>query len=170
MDSTTSYFVGIDLSLNGTGLVILDNRENVIVKSLISSNPKTTKEERILYIWKNVESISKLKNLQKVYIEALSYGSHGQATLDLSGLHYYIRISFLLSDLNNYYKKYEVIPPTVLKKFVTGKGNCKKELMLLQIYKKWNIEFDNNNIADAYGLARLALENYRKGENNNVKS
>jgi hypothetical protein len=36
--------------------------------------------------------------------------------------------------------------------------------MLLNIYKKWGIEFRDNNIADAYSLARMALT----GENTDV--
>jgi crossover junction endodeoxyribonuclease RuvC len=51
-----------------------------------------------------------------------------------------------------------LVQPTVLKKFVTGKGNSKKELMLLNVYKKFGFDTDNNNIADAYALGRFALK------------
>lgn len=49
-----------------------------------------------------------------------------------------------------------IVPPTSLKKFVTGKGNATKDQMLLHTYKKWGVEFADNNLADAYGLARMA--------------
>jgi Holliday junction resolvasome RuvABC endonuclease subunit len=48
------------------------------------------------------------------------------------------------------------IPPMTLKKYATGKGTSKKQEMLLQIYKRWGIEFNDDNAADAYALARLA--------------
>lgn len=48
------------------------------------------------------------------------------------------------------------IPPMTLKKYATGKGNAKKQEMLLQMYKRWGVEFNNDNAADAYALARLA--------------
>jgi hypothetical protein len=48
------------------------------------------------------------------------------------------------------------IPPMTLKKYAAGKGNAKKQEMLLQIYKRWGIEFNDDNAADSYGLARLA--------------
>lgn len=48
------------------------------------------------------------------------------------------------------------IPPMTLKKFASGKGNSKKQEMLLQIYKRWGVEFNDDNAADAYALARLA--------------
>lgn len=50
------------------------------------------------------------------------------------------------------------IPPMTLKKYATGKGNAKKQEMLMQIYKRWNIEFNDDNAADSYALARLAAK------------
>lgn len=49
-----------------------------------------------------------------------------------------------------------IVPPTSLKKFVTGKGNAKKNEMLLGVFKRWGVEFTDDNEADSYALARLA--------------
>lgn len=51
------------------------------------------------------------------------------------------------------------VPPMTLKKFAAGKGNAKKQEMLLQIYKRWGVEFNDDNAADSYGLARLVSGN-----------
>ena len=51
-----------------------------------------------------------------------------------------------------------LIPPMTLKKYATGKGNAKKQEMLMQIYKRWGIEFNDDNAADSYALARLAAK------------
>lgn len=48
------------------------------------------------------------------------------------------------------------IPPMTLKKYASGKGTSKKQEMLMQMYKRWSVEFNDDNAADAYGLARLA--------------
>ena len=48
------------------------------------------------------------------------------------------------------------VPPMTLKKYAAGKGNAKKQEMLMQIYKRWGIEFNDDNAADSYALARLA--------------
>jgi hypothetical protein len=48
------------------------------------------------------------------------------------------------------------IPPMTLKKYATGKGTSKKQEMLLQMYKRWGVEFNDDNAADSYALARLA--------------
>ncbi|MGD2073064.1 MAG: hypothetical protein PVG65_06210, partial [Candidatus Thorarchaeota archaeon] len=66
-----------------------------------------------------------------------------------------------------------VIAPSTLKKFVTGKGNCKKELILLKVYQKFEIEFDNHNLADAFSLAKMAFEenkNERTSGGNKISS
>lgn len=52
------------------------------------------------------------------------------------------------------------VPPMTLKKYASGKGNSKKQEMLLQIYKRWGMEFNDDNAADAYALARLAAESH----------
>jgi Holliday junction resolvasome RuvABC endonuclease subunit len=53
------------------------------------------------------------------------------------------------------------IAAATLKKFVTGSGAGKKEVMWLGAYKRWGIDQatlgDDNNVLDAYCLARAAL-------------
>jgi crossover junction endodeoxyribonuclease RuvC len=48
-------------------------------------------------------------------------------------------------------------PPTVLKKFVCGKGTVKKEQILLEVYKHWGIAFSSSDEADSFGLAMMGL-------------
>lgn len=53
------------------------------------------------------------------------------------------------------------VPPMSLKKYVAGKGTgVKKNEMLLKVYKRWGVEFTDDNAADSYGLARLAKDIY----------
>ncbi len=54
-------------------------------------------------------------------------------------------------------QKYVLVAPNALKKFVTNKGNSKKEEMLFWVYKRWGFEAKSNNTADAFGLARIGL-------------
>lgn len=46
--------------------------------------------------------------------------------------------------------------PSVLKKFTTGKGTSKKDMVMLSVFKHWQFEGTDNE-ADAFGLAMLAL-------------
>lgn len=47
------------------------------------------------------------------------------------------------------------VPPTVLKKFATGKGNAPKEQVMAHVARRWGQIFDTNDEADAYVLCRL---------------
>jgi hypothetical protein len=50
-----------------------------------------------------------------------------------------------------------IVSPPMLKKYVSGKGSgIQKNQMLLYMYKKWNVEFSDDNAADSYALARIA--------------
>lgn len=49
-----------------------------------------------------------------------------------------------------------IVAPTSLKKYITGKGVAKKNEILLGCFKRWNVDFTDDNAADSYGLARLA--------------
>jgi len=72
-------------------------------------------------------------------------------------------ISFVAVEINaiirwELYKQgvpYILIPPTSLKKFVTGKGNSAKDLLRLEAYKRWGVEAKTDDEIDAYGLAMM---------------
>ena len=153
MNQENRMYVGLDLSLTGTGLIIIDNKANIIKQELISTKSSDTPEEILIQIANKLEFISTIANLQSVYVEGLSFGSKGQAILELGALHYFIRIFLYKKKIN-----YKIIPPGTLKKFVTEKGNAKKNLMLMKVFQKWGEEFSDDNLCDAYSLARMALE------------
>ena len=155
-------FIGIDPSLTENAVVCLDENGEILESKLIKTDSKSEIEDRINYIYNSIYNIiNKYEDNKLINIEGLAFGAKGNAITQLAGLHYFVRIN-----LKNNNLEYKIIPPTTLKKFVTGRGNCKKELMLLKIYKRWRVEFDNNNLADSYGLAKMALDNYKEGENN----
>lgn len=155
----TIYSIGVDQSLTATGFVVLDERANIEEKKIIKSKLKGV--ERLLELEEELHASLHLYrgDINVVYIEGYSFGSRvGQAFSigELGGIFRRCLTKFPVS--------YKVIPPTVLKKFVTGKGNAKKELILKEVLKKWNVDLDDNNLADAYGLARMAWAyTHRKG-------
>lgn len=146
--------VGIDLSLTGTGFVVVNMSGEVIHQELLKSDSKDKTEARLQCLMDQIwaclgKYVNNKYEINNFNLEGLSFGSKGQSMLELAGLHYFVRTEL---DKNGF--NFKVVPPSSLKKFVTGKGNSKKELMLLNVYKKWKIEFTDNNLADAYCLAR----------------
>ena len=47
------------------------------------------------------------------------------------------------------------VPPSTLKKFVTGKGHTEKDGMRMEVLKRWGYESTDNNDCDAYALLRI---------------
>jgi len=156
--ATDPMFVGLDPSFNEFGLVVLDKDAKIIEQKILTSTSKLDADKRLIELEEQFKFVPTICGLQSVYIEGPSFSSNGQFMLQMGALHYYIRI-FLTKKSTDF----TIVAPGQLKKFVAGegKGNCKKELILLKTYKRWGVEFDNNNLADAYGLARMALEEYK---------
>jgi crossover junction endodeoxyribonuclease RuvC len=152
---TAPIFVGMDPSYNGFAIVIIDKDAEIVDQILLKSKTKDEAEDRIIALEKGFSFVADLIGRENVYIEGPSFSSSGAFMLQMGALHYYLRIFFRKNNVN-----FKVITPNGLKKFVTGKGTAKKELMLLKVYKKWGVEFDDNNLCDAYGMARMALEEY----------
>lgn len=144
---------GLDFAYANNGLVIIDKYGSVIESKVLITKSSMSDENRMLSLIDQLDSYLDFPQIQMVYLEGLSFGSKGRTVSQLGAVHYLTRIFLMQHNL-----QYKIITPTVLKKFVTGKGNSKKELILLNVYKKWGVEFDDNNLADAYSLARMALE------------
>ena len=158
-DEKELMFVGIDPSYNGMGIVII-NQQAIIIEQILHKSKGDSDEERLLDIENRMEFVPQIRKLNRVYMEGPSYSSNGKFVLQMGALHFMIRLIFLKKKIS-----YSIIAPGTLKKFVCGegKGNAKKELMLLKTFKKWGVEFADNNLCDAYGLARMALEDYNNG-------
>lgn len=48
------------------------------------------------------------------------------------------------------------VPPTVLKKWTTGKGNATKDQMALSVRDRWDYRSPSHDIVDAFALAQMA--------------
>ncbi len=162
-------YIGIDQSLKATGLVFFIP-PNTSKTHLITTSPNEEPEPRIYSIW--LEILTSIKanykenvRLRTIAIEGLAFGATGSRKDQLAGLHFYLRMKFYLM-----FRKQKqaplilIVPPTTLKKYVTGKGNSQKNLMILHCFKKFNFSAPDDDICDAYCLARYAqnldLPNY----------
>lgn len=100
-------------------------------------------------------------NSISICIEGISYGStHGTKSIfDLAGLNYMIRSAILNMNLDNLLLV--IAPPSVIKKFATGKGNVTKDMMIevfSTIYKDFELP-KIDDIVDAYFMSKWAQLN-----------
>ena len=150
-----SIFVGLDLSLTSSGVITYSPEDGIIVNKIIVTKLPKTMEERFEIILDELSFISTIENRQGVYIEGLSHGSVSSKKAELAAAHYIVRYQLYQQKI-----PFKVIPPNSLKKFATGKGRVKKNLMLLHCYKKFGEEFESDDLCDAYLLARMAHQDY----------
>jgi crossover junction endodeoxyribonuclease RuvC len=155
--------MGLDLSLTGTGVVILKDGK-IIKQKLIKSKPSGDKPlNEVVRLKKIVEEIEMVISEESpivVVIENLAFAVRKTTALtQLAGLSFLVR-----SLLVDYNIPFYMCAPTTLKKFATGKGNSEKDHMILEAYKKYGVESIDNNIADALFLAKMgsAIMGYGK--------
>lgn len=85
-----------------------------------------------------------------VVMEGLSFGSNQSSAQERAGLAYLIRDTLWARQ-----QPFVLVPPTSLKKFLTGKGTAEKSLMLREVYRRFGAEARNDNEADAVALCFL---------------
>lgn len=140
--------VGLDLSLTQTGMCLL--KECALVETELVRPGKLRGTERLVYIEEVIEAkLNEWLPIDLICLEGYSYASAYQSHQigELGGI-----IRKMLYE--NKFLCVEVAPQAV-KKFATGKGNSKKDEVMLQVYKRWGQEFNNDNLADAFVLAMI---------------
>jgi crossover junction endodeoxyribonuclease RuvC len=139
-------FVGIDPSTK-TGLVILENNK---VHTAIEITSKEKRDpHRFMDIAKTV--MKYITEHDVICIEGFSYSSRGAAVSVQYGIGWILRAELIKAGLS-YYE----VPPSSVKKFATGKGNAKKDELVLPIYKRWGFEHNSDNVRDAFVLAQIS--------------
>lgn len=158
-------FVGLDLSLTSTGCYAkIGGLNDTLKTSLIVSKPDQFQHSifRCEYIAdKILEFLGEIKP-DMVAIEDYFAGRQPYTVIQLAELGTMVRYKMIKSDFHFY-----TIAPMQLKKYATSKGNCEKDNVMKGIYKKWNVDVSNNNIADACVLSYIAESIYCV--NNNLK-
>jgi crossover junction endodeoxyribonuclease RuvC len=139
-------YIGLDPSTK-TGLVIMGEDGKVHEQREITTKEKSD-PKRFMIISDSV--VQELCDGDKVVVEGFSYGSKGKGVSTQYGIGWAIRTDLVTNKI-----PYIEVPPTTLKKFATGKGNVKKEDMILPIYKRYGYENDSDNIRDAFILAQI---------------
>lgn len=148
-------YVGIDQSYSGFGLVIINASTGKHHDNLGRFDPKKhgTGVDRLLAIEEWVRNSLAGWDIDHLCMEG--YANASKFGREAAGeLGYAVKRYLRKDHPQRLYPT--IVQPTSLKKFVTGKGNAKKNEMLLGVFKKWGVEYSNDNLADAFALAKVA--------------
>lgn len=154
-------FIGIDQSLTGFSITALSSVEPSEHFTQVYKSPYFGIERLVdIRKWLEEQFATFEQNgneIKDIAMEGTVLAS--QAALVLGELSATVRLT--IYDYFDDDRRFPLkVPPMTLKKYAAGKGNAKKQEMLLQIYKRWGIEFNDDNAADSYGLARLVGKNF----------
>jgi crossover junction endodeoxyribonuclease RuvC len=124
--------LGIDASLTGTGIAYIINNM-LIQKNRL--NTKSTGVKRLIEIEDKLKASIDSFAPNLVLIEGYAYAAQNQAHQigELGGV--------IRRMLHKSMVPWIEVAPSQVKKFATGKGNAKKELIIMNVYKKWGVEF-----------------------------
>lgn len=140
-------FVGIDPSTK-TGFVALDENGKLLRAKELTGIGKEDPKRMVTLI---DEIMTHLKPGDVVCIESPAMHAQGKAVGFMWGLAYGVRTAMFRRGW-----EYIDVTPSQVKKFATGKGNVKKDEMVLPIFKRWGFEHSSDNVRDAFVLAQIA--------------
>ena len=145
---------GLDLSLTATGIVVLDEGGKILLEDTIKVKASIKGMKRLHQIKKVLATYPFIyPGLGLVVIEGYAYHGMSKATYQIGELGGVIRLMLWENKI-----PYIEVAPQALKKFVTGKGNTKKDMMPKAVLIKWGFDAPDSHCADAFALARWGLE------------
>lgn len=148
--------LGIDPSTKATGLVVLS--------SSLKHGPDLLCEKS--YQPKKLEGMKRVSAILGAIIEIMEEFKPDAIAVENYGLNFQRKTSIIplvsLGAIIRYYFEQEEIrylspTPSEHKRFITGSGNTKKDLIPSFIFEVWGHQPLDGDCADAYGLACMAL-------------
>jgi len=143
--------IGIDPSLTSLGWAYLDTETEYSASGALKSRHKGL--ERLVDLRAQVKKILVGLPLDRAVIEGYAFSANrGHDQGEIGGV---VRLACYDAGL-----PIDVVPPATLKKWTTGKGNAKKDFMLLKCFRRWGVEFETVDEADAFALAQWGAEQH----------
>ena len=165
--------LGIDFSLNGTGLALYDGK-NIIFKKVFTTVKKDEEKdpEVFIFIPKTKDTMGKIDEVAQIVVDCTDYDY--VCMEDHIGRYFnwmdgYGVIKYLLRQKK---KPYIMVSPTMVKKFA-GNGKADKNMMSFFLKNDFGFDFDSigklaNNIVDASWMAILG-NHYLRYKNKDKK-
>jgi len=156
-------YIGIDMSTSSPGVCVL-NKDGDLLRTWTSKKRlKVLHSSDICYYDTLADSVCLALGIKRpmntmILIEDYAPAARGQTNkiAECTGILKYK----LLFDQKVPAENIKLCSIQHLKMFAVGKGNCKKELVIKEVYKKWGFDTNSNDIADAFVLAKMAFSIY----------
>lgn len=148
--------IGIDASLTSFGLSAVSPEDHYTIRFRPKLRGVMRVDEIYEFVYDTVSSLHALLDVRHIVMEDYAPGVQGRRhAIGEGGGATKLAIFHLFSEDRLGFPT--LVSPTALKKFATGKGTAKKNEMLLAVYRKWGVEFSNDDMSDAFSLGRLGL-------------
>jgi Holliday junction resolvasome RuvABC endonuclease subunit len=141
-------FLGVDQSLNATGICVISDEGVVLRLETIAHKVGGASDAKLLAIRRAV--ISAISACQFAALEGYSYDSIHRA-FDLGEVAGTVKVALVEHEV-----PYVVVPPVTLKQFATGTTTAPKEDMIAAAKASGVDPGEDDNQADALFLARVA--------------
>lgn len=155
--------LGIDPSPTGLAFAIVDADTYHVWR--LKPRTKVTREgegrpyrlrEIAEFIEARIRNLSFQVDVRHICLEGYAFGQAGAAHSmgEVGGI---LRLKLLNSPWPEPLCFPTLVVTSQLKKFATGAGNAEKSQILKAVYKKWGVDLDDDNMADAFTLAKMAF-------------
>ncbi|MEU7147085.1 hypothetical protein AB0B15_03435 [Streptomyces sp. NPDC045456] len=162
----TYPFVGIDQSYSGFGFAVYCHPSEIYQTKTGKWEPAkfASQSDRLSKVFRDVQSMlssvhGAFGGIEAVAMEGYSHASKFQRENlgELGGA-----VKLAITEIAGVYSWRHpiIVPPPTLKKYVTGKGTATKQEMLDTVARRYGAVFNDDNLADAYALARVACSVY----------
>lgn len=146
--------VGLDLSLTSTGFALIEANGYIHVDTVRSkgSTGDSLRQRHARLHDLAARIVDQVPTVSHVAVETPAYGGTSGSHHDRSGLWWLV-----IDKLHQRGSRRIIeIPPTSAKKYATGKGSASKAEVLTHVIRRYSeVEFDNDNEADALVLAAM---------------
>ena len=153
--------IGLDLSCTATGVVVLQASGVKVPHCTLNKEivpKKLAGMARVVWIATEVMTLVHDYKPDRICMEGYSLNmKNASSVVPLVEVGGAIRLMMFLDGL-------QWLDPRAgqVKEFSTGKGNSAKDLVIMNVYKRWGFEAATNNIADAYVCAAMGLAHVNK--------
>ncbi|MBP5458654.1 MAG: crossover junction endodeoxyribonuclease RuvC [Clostridia bacterium] len=144
-------YLGLDLSLSSTGFFLLrEDGTNKNFSIVTKPDQYTCLVKRAKAIAEKIIREIKDEDVSLVLMEDFFVGQHAHAVIGLAALGTMVRDRLSAAGY-----RYVTAEPSQIKKYETGKGTAKKDVMVKYVYKNHDFDTNCNDIADACAMAYL---------------